>query len=421
MPIDFSEDVIVRWDDPDPAHVPLLTQAGINTVLLSAPHAAFRDACSAAGMTTAALSELRFVDANGLTAASGANVVLTSGLWPGVRRPPSVNGRGDETASASREPWVDANSFWIEYLRALYPQRPALLGYLPELGDRGVPFDTLELALLEARAAGGNYILAVEPFYRTALLRQDAKALAAWKQLGITARWLHANSALFRQNCPPAITVLVESGEDTAELANLLYRRNASPALAAASDPPRPDPALRLTLVAANLRPPAPDIAKRILAHAEAGSTVITASAPEQRWWRNSALKPLRVEPDREFFSLGRGQIVAYPEPVSDPSEFALDVIDIVTHKRRPVRLWNAPAVVALVTGSPRAGERLVHLLNYGSPVNSEMQIRVQGLYSRAAMLRPDGSPLPLRAAKRGTMTEVFVPELKRLGVLVFS
>jgi hypothetical protein len=36
-------------------------------------------------------------------------------------------------------------------------------------------------------------------------------------------------------------------------------------------------------------------------------------------------------------------------------------------------------------------------------------------------MVRPDGSPLPLKPAKRGTTTEVFVPELTRLGVLVFS
>ena len=33
--------------------------------------------------------------------------------------------------------------------------------------------------------------------------------------------------------------------------------------------------------------------------------------------------------------------------PIADPSEFALDVIDIITHKRRAVRTWNAPAVIA--------------------------------------------------------------------------
>jgi hypothetical protein len=212
MPIDLSKDVIVRWNDPDPAHVPLLKQAGIAAVLLAKPVAGFSEACSAAGIATIPVSEFQFVDVHALPAAKGANIVLTSGLWPGVTRPPEVAGRGDETASASRDPWLDANSFWVEYLRAMYPSRPAVLGYLPELGDRGVPFDTLELALIDSWIAGGNYILAVEPSYRAALLRNDPKALAAWKQLGRTAGWLQANRPLFRQNIPETITTLVDEG-----------------------------------------------------------------------------------------------------------------------------------------------------------------------------------------------------------------
>ena len=59
--------------------------------------------------------------------------------------------------------------------------------------------------------------------------------------------------------------------------------------------------------------------------------------------------------------------------------------------------------------------------MNYGKPIDSDIQVRAQGQYNRATMLRPDGSPIPLKPAKRGAMTEVFIPELKRLGVLIFS
>ena len=64
---------------------------------------------------------------------------------------------------------MDANGYKVGYLRALYPDRPPILAYLPDLGDRVVPFDSLELALIEAWTAGGNYILAIEPTYREAL------------------------------------------------------------------------------------------------------------------------------------------------------------------------------------------------------------------------------------------------------------
>jgi len=354
--------------------------------------------------------------------ALGLDEFAKTGLWPGIRRPPTVPGRGDETASASREPWVDANGYKVGYLRALHPSRPAVLAYRPEdLGDRVVPFDSLELALIEAWTSGGNYILAMEPRYAEALASKDPKAIGAWEQLGRTARWLRENIALFRQPAAPIVTALIDQGAASAEIANLLYRRNVSPALASIEAIPAPDPQKRIAIVAANLKPAPPDAAKRILAHAEAGAMVIVAAAPAQQWWRTSGLKQIRSEKDREYFGIGSGQVVTYRKLITDPSEFALDVIDLITHKRRPVRLWNAPAVIALATASPRAGERLVHLVNYGSPIDMDVQTRVQGHFTKATLLRPEADPKSLQAAKRGQMTEVQVPELRRLGVVVFS
>ncbi len=63
----------------------------------------------------------------------------------------------------------------------------------------------------------------------------------------------------------------------------------------------------------------------------------------------------------------------------------------------------------------------MAHLVNYGSPIDVDIQARVQGHFSKATLLRPDGEPVVLKTAKRGSSTEVEVPELRRLGVLVFS
>ena len=385
MPLNLDKDIVVREDSKLPA------QPGIGQITESE------------------------IQSRGLTE------FAKTGLWPGIRKPPTVAGRGDETASASREPWVDANGYKVGYLRALYPDRLPILGYLPDLGDRVVPFDSLELALIEAWTAGGNYILAIEPRYREALLGGDPKALAAWQQLGKTARWLRENITLFRQPEIPIVTAVIDSGSASAEIANLLYRRNASPALVSTERIPTPEPQKRIAVVAVNLKPPAPDVAKRILAHAESGAIVIVATAPAQQWWRGAGLKQTRTEKDRDYFGLGSGQIVAYHRPIADPSEFALDVIDIITHKKRAARLWNAPAVITLATASPKPEERLVHLINYGSPIDTDVQARVRGHFTKATLLRPEANPISLQAAKRGTMTEVQVPEIRRLGVIVFS
>jgi hypothetical protein len=142
-------------------------------------------------------------------------------------------------------------------------------------------------------------------------------------------------------------------------------------------------------------------------------------------WWRAAGLKLLRSQSDRDFYTLGLGQIVAYKEPIADPSEFAFDVIDFVTHKRRAVRLWNAPSIIALATVGPASGPAhggvLLHVLNYGSPIESDVQARVQGVFGKATLLRPDGRPMPLKTSKRGSTTEVFLPELRRVGTIVFS
>lgn len=388
MPVDLAKDIVIRWENPDSEAKSLFQQAGITPV------------------SKAEIEALHLPDHGG-------------GLWPGIRRPPNVAGRGDETASASREPWVDANGYKAGWLRALHPEKPAVLHYQPDLGDRSVPYNTLELALVEAWTAGGNYVLAMEPHYRTALLKKDEKAVTAWQQLGRTVRWLRENITLFRQPSVPIVTAMVDDGAASAEIANLLYRRNASPALISA--PPSPDPQKRLALVAANLKTPPAEAAKQMLAHAEAGATLVTATPAAQQWWKSGDLKPIRTEKDREWFALGKGRVVAYKRPIADPSEFALDVIDIVTHRNRAVRLWNAPSVIALATNSPRPSERLVHLINYGSPVDVDVQVRVQGHFSKATLMRPDGENVTLAAAKRAMMTEVQVPALLRVATIVFG
>ena len=428
MPLDPSSEVAVRWNDCDAKFVPLLKEGGITAVLLADRNEAFEVACRQAGLKVQALTEIQLLPLGSIHRASpNAMVALTNGLWPGVSRGPS-QGQDEFTASATQAPWVDANGYWIGILRSLYPNRPALLGYLPDekagvKPDALLPYRSLELALVEAWVNGGNYLLALEPRYHARLLRGEANAITAWRQLGRTAHWLRQHISLFRQATFPGITVLVEADEGLAEIINLLYRQNVSPALASAADPPEPDPLRRLALVAVSIHPPG-EIGRRILRHAQAGTSVVVDAPGEDAWWRDPQLKLVRSQEDRDFYSLGRGQVVAYREPISDPSEFPFDVIDIVTQKRRAARLWNAPTVIALATSCPPGtnhGRALLHLINYGSRLDSEVLAAIQGSYSSATLLRPEAAPLPLPTARRGTATEVRIPELECVGVVVLG
>lgn len=425
MPADAKSDLlnqtIIRWEDADPRHVSLLKTAGV-TVAVTAPGEAFERACREHGIRTFSPQDIQWLALEELERADpGRPVVVKSGIWPGIQRPDPA------TASATRALWVDANGFRVAYLKALYPKIPPVLGYLPASGSDGrvVPFDTLRLALVEAWAAGGNYVLAVDPRYREALLKDDRQAVEAWSTLGRTARWLRENTALFRQPAAPDVTVLVDREESSFEVANLMVRQNVSPALEPAANPPRPDPKQRKVVVAAGIAAPQPDVAARILAHARAGAILVVDAPAEGGWWKTAGLKPVRSQSDREFFRLGAGQVVAYREAVVDPGEFALDVLDLLTRQRRTVRLWNCPGGIARVTAAPQSGpvpaRVALQVVNYAFPVRYPVLAAVQGRYTKAVVLSPEADPQPVPVAKRGTASEVKLPQLGRLAVTLFS
>jgi len=412
--VDFRSDLIVRWLDPQPSHIPLLKQAGINAAILAKPDPAFANA----GIAVLLESELKTFPLAQLPSDPGPYAALTTGLWPGISREPSIGGPNTVSASASREPWVDSNAYWIPYLRALFPKAALVLAYEANEAaglrpDRIVPFETLVLALAEARVMGGNYILSLDPQFRKALLANDAKAVAAWKRLEVTSKWLAENKALFGIEPPPFITAIVEPGRPTAEIANLLFRRNGSPRLLA--EVPAHLPAGTLVLVTTAIKPPKPEAAARLLQHASVGGvTLVTDDPSPNAWWRTPQLKAVKTQSDRVFYSLGKGVIVAYNRKIVDPSEHALDVIDLVGHPRRAVRIWNANSTIAV--SSPG----VVHLLNYSGRGPSDTQIRIQGVYKTATLIRPEREALKLDAARRGTTTEVFVPDLPLVSSILF-
>jgi hypothetical protein len=408
MAIDLSKQLVARWPEPEPGHLPLLKRIGLEAIILppgAAPNPAFVQAATAAGIAIAPESLL-----------GGA---VTGGVWPGIRRPGRrINWDNDLFASASAEPWIDSNLYLTPLERALTGKPSPVCAYLasPETGlaaDRSVPFESLEVALLEARLQGGNYVLSIEPRYRAALLTGDTKALAAWDSLGRTAAWLREQTNLFGRPAPPMLTALVEPGAASAEIANLLYRRNASPLLLPASAPlPAPDPKRILVLVAASLK----TVPEAVWRHAIAGSTVVVDDTKLVRpAWRRT-----KEESDREFYSLGAGRVAVYRKRVADPSEFALDVIDLAGHRHRTARLWNAQSSVVFATGGPSPGQATLHVVNYGSPQTEEVQARLHGRFAQATLLRPEAPPLVLKTQARGQATEVFLPDLHRAAVIRF-
>jgi hypothetical protein len=394
-------------------------------MILTRPSDSFAKACAASGISIAAevdvqsvtLSDLRGSESRPLT-------VIQAGVWPGVHRP------DPQVAGATSSLWLDQNCSLVNYIRALYPRLAPVLGYMPdqEAGvspDQLLPFDSLELALVDAWVSGGNYVMALHPRFQEALKNGADDAVAAWRKLGRTARFLRANEPLFRQPALPLVTVLVDDSALTLEIAHLCFRHNVSPALVAASNPPAPDPAHRWVMVAVGIDAPKDEARTRILDSAVAGTTVVVDGRVEDAWWRASGLQRAGSDAERDYYTLGKGRIVAYRNPIEDPGMLALDVIDIVTQPRRPARIWNCNAGLVMATLAPRprggSGAASLHIVNYGRPVDLPVLARIQGRFKNATLIRPEAEPQSLQVSPRGNNSEVTIPGVDRLATVVFG
>jgi hypothetical protein len=331
-------------------------------------------------------------------------------------------------ASASREPWLDANSYLVAYLRGLYPDRAALLGYRPDADagvkpDRMLPNDSLELALAESFVAGGNVVLWPPEKHHSAVVAGNAEAVAAWRSLGVTARFLKQQAQWFRP--PGGATVAVAAGtlDESGEILNMLYRRNACPVTFPAARVPPLEAGRWRAVVVANVPAPSEAGRKRLLDYARAGGLLMTAPAVAggPAWWVSTAARKTRTDEDRDWYAVGKGTVVAYREPVQDPHEFALDVIDAVGARVRDLRLWSAGTVIGLLHRLP-GGKLAVVLVNYGSPRRDDFPARVEGLFRQATLHEPGAvAARPLKVAKRTSGTEITVDRLGRLAVIVLE
>jgi hypothetical protein len=59
--------------------------------------------------------------------------------------------------------------------------------------------------------------------------------------------------------------------------------------------------------------------------------------------------------------------------------------------------------------------------VNYGHPFPWDLVAQINGQFSEAKLLRPDGKPLTLKVARRGSNSEVVLPTLNLLAVVVFT
>ncbi len=470
--VDPAGDVLMYWPSPDVRSVGLFHSAGVNAVVVpfdeTGNAAPFLGACRDAGI--AVLAELDTASpgpelekrlnrlhaagfAGAVIGAAGdpdswksflkrkngldlflylkpeqvewdvapAHAVLRYGRWPGIHAP-------DPTLiTATTSYWVDSNLNLFAYLRARFPDRAAVIAYRPDekagvSKDRRLPYASVETALVEARALGGNVILSLPDHYRRALLADEPRAVAAWTSFGVTARFLRQNTTWLRSPVASRVAVIASTLENSEEILNLLYRHNATPVVIRPGEISlvRPESYRVLVTPGVTLSRAQRAAALDFVRH---GGWLFTVPADETKpgWWQGMAGLALRQkEEERDLYGLGSGSIAAYKESFVDPGEFALDVIEAEGWSSRDLRIWGPGAVIGILHRQSN-GTVSVELLNYGSRPRGGFLVRLEQAFQKAIFQQPGAEPVELKVPYRRRGTELDVAGMRSFARIILK
>jgi len=465
--VDMARDVVAYWPSADERAVGLLAQVGVRGMIVpldSVKGGAFAglakqsgiEVIGAFGADTGAAEAVKKAKAAGLRgvafeqpkdaaevrAAAKANpdllvvaylkgeqwnwdvapavAVVKEGLWPGIH--PVDMG----SAGATERPWVDANGYLYSYLRGMFPKRAAIAGYRPDT-DAGLPAErsvrpsSVELAMAEAWAAGGNYILSLPPMYQESLLKGDARATASWTQLGRTLGMLKARRAIYAGGAQSSVAIVAHDWERSYELLNMSNRYNLFPrVIPETAIPPLGGQGFKV-VGAAGVTPDAAGTS-RLAGFVRAGGVLVLApdDPKNPRWWKSFAAEKPAAGKDQAWTKVGAGRVLTYLDPVLDPAEFALDLIDALGTNPRDLRIWNASSVLGMVHHR-EGGKALLTLINYGGMGRDILMVRVAGLYKTAVMHGASGAAVPLEVRQRKTMTEITLQGLESVTLIEFE
>jgi hypothetical protein len=395
MPVDSSP---LRWPAAwkDPAALSLLQATSIRQLIVEAPDIAA--AARTAGFTIVS------------TTAPPADVVVTHGLWPGIRA--SRSGGDNAAAGPTGEPWVDSNGWRIRVALARRPGARVWVDAKPS-PSRVSAADYI-LAFADVAAHGGRWIITLDDTLAAGIASKQPDFLETWKKIVDAASFFQAPAAPGLQDEAVIGVVSNFTGPKvifTDEVLNNLartkqqYRAILASRFAATglkgviyTDPEEPSGPLR----------------KSILDFVNAGGILITGPA----WGALPKAEVQRSHPRYVTRTLGQGSICTATS-FSDPYLVANDAVVLVSHRYDIVRFFNSGAITPCLSQSADKRRAEVQTVFYSLRPVEDTSVWVKGSY-KSAKLRAYGQAHPqnVKLEVRDAGVEVHLPAISQYAVI---
>ena len=393
-----------------PEQVALLRDTPFNALAFrAAPPAVVLEAAKAAGIGAPPLVWKAWKEVD--WSPSSEVVGINDGFWPAY----NYKGLEDGSAGPTGEPWLDANGWLYLYARSRAGSRTVWLRSDPPEDPRTVRPAHLQLLLAEAFAYGGRRPLWLPPAFAAGVAAGNEKALADWKKLVDTARWLEQHESL---RCWPASAPLVIlsdfSGDNeyvAGETMLLAARKQVSfwPLCAAAAG--EADLRGRRAALYLDKASPDPKLLALLTAFATQGGLVVAGVSSAKSF---AGLKPVAGHPHPRFeiFQLGRGRVAVARAAFDDPWTLADDTHLLMSRRFDPARLFNGGMLHTHTAASPDGRRSLVHIVNYGTEAFFHTVVLQVTRPVRSAKCYMPGSaePKPLQIGGNPIRPEITIP-----------
>jgi hypothetical protein len=311
-------------------------------------------------------------------------LAVTGSVWPSVRTSNTERWAGGSGAAAAEAgptgvPWVDSNGWFVQMARVLAPGKGIWIVAEPPAKLTNLRAETYALAVADAAAYGGRWVVTLDEAFASSLSAADAPALADWRALAAALRFFSAHHEWSTYRPLSALGILSDFHGDneflSTEILNLISRRQVPFRVLANSAQGAGSLEGLKAVIYADRELPAPPLRKQLLAFVQAGGLLV---CPKGSASLASGPAVQGAHGRFQVYTMGSGRIAVSTQDQMDPFVCAGDAHILLGRRQDLIRIWN-PGASSSYYASPAAGRgnALLQLLSYTRRPVSDMSVQL--------------------------------------------
>ncbi|MCW5962721.1 MAG: hypothetical protein KIT83_01680 [Bryobacterales bacterium] len=323
------------------------------------------------------------------------------GLWAGVK----LGHEGEAEAAPSGPPWIDTNSGFLRFVRAITPPTQALwLANRPPAAQH-VPLSRYLQAIGDAEMAGARWVLSFQDSFWSELVEGVPATIEAWRRVNAIARFYQQQRALTQLSDYSSLAIVqdVSSGALVSGSVLDMVESKHIPAmvippgfLSKAHDQP-----LKLLL---NIDPQSLSDPEKEAVRGAARRGAMVINGPPQ--WK-LALPP----PEAIIFT---------DDQISQLDEIWKEINRVIGRENFAVRLFGAPAMLSNLKASADGKTLVLHLVNYSDYPVEAITVHTAEVFRKATLLTPRGEESP-ELYKHDDAVGIDIDSVEDVAILVLE